>query len=142
MKILKNLSFRFDLITCLALMLIICFIVSSLILGIFKIYILQYFINFVIGFIINYILFSLVLSGYFGINLKIILKNKIINKEMKWLNIFLLLFIGLYLLILFNMDTLYLEEPIIQIKLDEVNFNIKGELISRIFNHFGLASSH
>lgn len=57
---------------------------------------------------------------------------------MKWINILLLLFIGFYLLFLFNMNTLYLEDPTIQIKLDDVDFNIKGDLINRFFNQFGI----
>jgi hypothetical protein len=138
-KIIKQL----DVVSWICVIILIIITIWSFTLGLLKKYILQYIINFILGLVINYVILYVILLGSFagGLNLKELIfpfaheGNKIAAAQR--LNKILFLFLGLYLILIFNMDTLYLDGPNKNVKIDDIDFKISGEYKDKIFTHFG-----
>ena len=94
-------------------------------------------ISFTIGYIVQSCIFNLVLLS--RSNLRKILIKKLINHDLSWLNYYLLLFILFYLLICtyLGLNTLYLEDVTLNVKLDDVNIAVSGQFLNNIFKNFG-----
>ena len=99
-------------------------------------------INFTIGYIVQSGILNLILLT--RSNLSKILIKKLINHDLSWLNHYLLLFILFYLLICtyLGLNTLYLEDVTLNVKLDDVNVSVSGQFLNAIFKNFGSAAVH
>jgi len=94
---------------------------------------------FVVGIIFNYLfLFGLYL-GLGGSDLK----HKIHNNDFSWLNKVLILFIGVYLVMLFLSNTIYLDSDKVDVVLgmENVAVTVSGPLIQQLVENFGAVSA-
>jgi hypothetical protein len=93
-----------------------------------------------IGFLLNIFIFKLILIGLIGESMKSSLLKNINKKTLYWLNKLLFSFLIIYLLIVLSSDIIYLDTTI-NVKCNDLDFNVSGEYIDKIFTHFGAATA-